>query len=259
MTYALITGASKGIGKAIALELARRKHPVLLIARSADLLKSVAQEITEKSGVKVDYLAIDLSSATAAHEVYNWCLTKNYTIDILINNAGYGLSGMFEKYSLEQNLNMMQVNMITCVSLCQLFLPMLKKQKKAHILNVASSAAYQAVPGLSLYAATKVFLLNFSRGLKQELINSTVSVSCICPGPTDTDFSMRANVGPTALKAGERLNMTPEKVAQIAIDGMFKQKREVVPGVINKLNVVAAWLLPKILLERVAMGLYKEE
>ena len=257
MTYALITGASKGIGKAMALELASKNHQLLLVARSADLLKLTADEITSQYNVKVDYLATDLSSSNGAQVVYDWCISKNYTVDILINNAGYGLSGWFEKYSLEENLNMMQVNMTTCVALCQLFLPMLKTQKQAHILNVASSAAYQAVPGLSLYAATKVFMLSFSRGLQHELKDSSVSVSCICPGPTDTDFAMRAKVGPTALKAADKVNMTPQKVAQIAIDGMFKHQVEIVPGVINKLNVFAAWLLPKFILEKVAMGLYK--
>ena len=258
MTYALITGASKGIGKAMAFELASRKHNILLVARSEDLLKSVAHKLITDYGVQVAYLVADLSSPIAPQEVYNWCITKNYTIDILINNAGYGLSGKFDNYTLEENLNMMQVNMTTSIQLCQLFLPMLKQQTKSYILNVASSAAYQAVPGLSLYAATKVFMLNFSRGLRQELKNTSISVSSICPGATDTDFSARANVGPHALKAAEKVNMMPDIVAKIAIEGMFKGKAEIVPGIINKLNVVAAWLLPKVLLERVAMRLYRE-
>ena len=249
MSYALITGASKGIGKAIAFELASKNHHLLLIARSADLLKTVAKEITDSFDVKVDYLATDLSSLAGSQQVFDWCVSNNYTVNILINNAGYGLSGAFERYSIDENLNMMQLNMNTSVQLCQQFIP---------ILNVASSAAYQAVPGLSLYAATKIFLLNFSRGLRQELKNSSVTVSTICPGATDTDFSSRANVGAKALKTAEKVNMAPQDVAKIAIDGMFKGKAEIVPGIINKLNVFAAWLLPKELLERMAMALYKE-
>lgn len=258
MSYALITGASKGIGKAIAFELASKNHHLLLIARSADLLKTVAKEITDRFDVKVDYLATDLSSLTGSQQVFDWCVSNNYTVNILINNAGYGLSGAFEGYSMDENLNMMQLNMNTSVQLCQQFLPMLKQQPKSYILNVASSAAYQAVPGLSLYAATKIFLLNFSRGLRQELKNSSVTVSTICPGATDTDFSSRANVGAKALRTAEKVNMAPQDVAKIAIDGMFKGKAEIVPGIINKLNVFAAWLLPKELLERMAMALYKE-
>jgi short-subunit dehydrogenase len=221
-------------------------------------LKTVAEEITDRFDVKVDYLATDLSSLTGSQQVFDWCVSNNYTVNILINNAGYGLSGAFEGYSIDENLNMMQLNMNTSVQLCQQFLPMLKQQPKSYILNVASSAAYQAVPGLSLYAATKIFLLNFSRGLRQELKNSSVTVSTICPGATDTDFSSRANVGAKALRTAEKVNMAPQDVAKIAIDGMFKGKAEIVPGIINKLNVFAAWLLPKELLERMAMALYKE-
>lgn len=258
MSYALITGASKGIGKAIAFELASKKYDLLLVARSENLLKTVSKEITDQYHVKVDYLVTDLSSPTSSQQVFDWCISNGYTIKILVNNAGYGLSGSFERYSLDENLNMMQVNMNTSVQLCQRFLPMLKQQSKSYILNVASSAAYQAVPGLSLYAATKIFLLNFSRGLRQELKNSSVIVTTICPGATDTDFSTRANVGTKALKTAEKVNMTPQDVAKIAVSGMFKEKAEIVPGIINKLNVLAAWLLPKQLLERVAMSLYKE-
>ena len=166
MSYALITGASKGIGKAIAFELASKNHHLLLIARSADLLKTVAKEITDSFDVKVDYLATDLSSLAGSQQVFDWCVSNNYTVNILINNAGYGLSGAFERYSIDENLNMMQLNMNTSVQLCQQFIPMLKQQPKSYILNVASSAAYQAVPGLSLYAATKIFLLNFSPSRK---------------------------------------------------------------------------------------------
>ncbi len=257
MSYALITGASKGIGKAMAFELASRGYNLLLVARSAELLKTVAEKITVELGSKVNYLAIDLSSPTSSQAIFDWCVSNKYEISVLVNNAGYGLSGSFEEYSLDENMNMVQVNTSTVVQLCQRFLPMLKKQSQSYILNIASSAAYQAVPRLSLYAATKVFILNFSRGLRQELKNSCVSVTTVCPGATDTDFASRANVGAKALKAAEKVNMTPQDVAKIAIDGMFKHKAEIVPGLINKLNVFAAWLLPKELLERIAEKLYQ--
>ena len=258
MSYALITGASKGIGKAIALELAKRKHNLLLVARSKDLLKSVSTEITQQYGVKVDYLAADLSLANSALEVYHWCVSKHYQVDILINNAGYGLSGEFESHPLEDNLNMMQINMHTPIQLCQLFLPMLRKQSRAHILNISSSAAYQAVPGLSVYAATKAFVLHFSRALREELKKSSVRVSTICPGSTDTEFATRAKVGPNATKAAAKVNMTPEAVAQAAVCGMFKNKAEMIPGLINKLQVFATWLLPKAIVEGAARKLYLE-
>src|SRR6186713_2645075 len=172
--YALITGASKGIGRSIVEELARRGYNVLLVARSGDVLRQAAAEIRARYTVKADWLAIDLSAAEAPQMVYEWCREKGYALKVLVNNAGYGLSGPFEKYSLSDHLNMMQLNMSALVSLTRLFLPDLRKSSQAYILNIASSAAYQAVPKLSLYAATKVFVLAFSRGLHQELKGSPV-------------------------------------------------------------------------------------
>src|SRR5579871_6799972 len=187
MAYALITGASKGIGKAIAGELASRKFDLLLVARSEGLLQQVAKDISGKHKVSVDFFSVDLSSPNAAQKVFDWCNQKKYSIEILVNNAGYGLSGLFEKYSVDENTNMMHVNMLAPVQLCQLFLPMLKQQNKSYILNIASSAAYQAVPYLSVYAASKAFMLSYSRGLRQELKNTSVSITAISPGSTDTD------------------------------------------------------------------------
>jgi len=147
--------------------------------------------------------------------------------------------------------------MIVPVKLCKLFLPALRLQPKAYILNIASSAAYQAVPCLSLYAATKAFLLSFSRGLRQELRQSNVSVTCISPGSTDTDFSKRAQIGIKGLKAAEKINMTPEAVARIAVKSMFAGKTEVITGAINKLGAFLVWLSPKSLVERTAMKIYQ--
>jgi short-subunit dehydrogenase len=257
MAYALITGASKGIGKAIAQELAARKNNLLLIARSAEQLEQVANDLAKKHSIKTAYLALDLSTPNAAGKVYNWCLENSYTINILVNNAGYGLSGNFDKYTLAENQNMMQLNMVFPVSLTQLFLPELLLQPKAYILNTASSAAYQSVPGLSLYAASKAFLLSFSRGLHQELKRKNVSVTCVSPGATDTDFVVRAQLGPKGLKAANQVNMTPEAVAKIAVKAMYKKKPEIITGTINKLSAFAAWLLPKGFIERTAMKIYQ--
>lgn len=257
MAYALITGASKGIGKAIATELASRKTDLLLVARSAENLQIVADDLDEKYGVKTAFLALDLSAENAAQQVFNWCLKENFSINILVNNAGYGLSGNFDKYKLEENLNMLQLNMLVPVELTQLFLPQLLSQPKAYILNTASSAAYQSVPGLALYAASKSFLLSFSRGLHQELKSKNVSVTCLSPGATDTDFVVRAQLGPKGLKAANQVNMTPEAVAKIAVKAMFKGKAEVIAGAINKLSAFASWLLPKSFVERTAMKIYQ--
>jgi hypothetical protein len=257
MEYALITGASKGIGRAIARELASRGYNILLVARSEDLLQQLAGELTSRNGIAVDWLALDLSVPHAPMNVCDWCRARGYEITILVNNAGYGLSGPFEKYSLQEHLNMMQLNMMTLVGLTRLLLPDLHRRPKAYILNVASSAAYQAVPKLTLYAATKSFVLAFSRGLHQELRETTVSVTCVSPGATDTDFPNRAQIGEKGMKAAEKLNMSPETVAALAVKGMLARKPEIITGFINKLGAAMAWLLPKTMVERTAMKIYE--
>ena len=257
MSYALITGASKGIGKAIAFELAAKGYNLAIVARSEDLLQQVSQEISSKHNVQVSYLALDLSAADAATEVFRWASQNNFNTTVLVNNAGYGLSGAFESYPLEQHVNMLQVNVTTLVQLTHLFLPALKKQRQAYILNIASSAAYQAVPYLSLYAGSKAMVLFFTRGLRHELRKTSVSVTCISPGATDTEFNSRAKIGPKAMKAAEKVIMTPEQVGKEAVDAMFKKKAEVVVGVLNKLGSFLAWLLPKKLIETTTANLYQ--
>ena len=127
---------------------------------------------------------------------------------------------------------------------------------KRQILNIASSAAYQAVPGLSLYAASKAFVLSFSRGLQFELRNSTVTVTTVCPGGTDTDFANRAQLGPKAVKAGEKLNMQADEVAKMALDAMYAGKTELITGILNKLGAALVWLMPKKIVEKTAAGIY---
>jgi short-subunit dehydrogenase len=257
MSYALITGASKGIGKAIAFELAAKGYNLLFVARSADLLQCVSEEIRAKYPVQIQHIVIDLSAADAARKVFDWSQQNGFPVSILVNNAGYGMSGPFESYPLEQHLNMLQVNCTALVELTYLFLPQLKQHKEAHILNIASSAAYQAVPYLSLYAASKSLVLSFSRGLRYELRKTAVNITCICPGATDTEFTTRAKVGEKALKTAQKVNMTPEQVGKAAVNAMFSKKAEVITGAINKLGGFLTWLLPKQVLEGGAARIYE--
>ncbi len=257
MSFALITGASKGIGKAIAGQLAARKKSLLLIARDESALKNLATELQKQFSITAHYLAIDLSAPNAVSEIFRWCKENNYTIDILVNNAGYGLSGPFDKYSFAEHQNMMQLNMNVVVEMVHSFLPQLKSQSKSYILNVASSAAYQAVPFMSLYGASKAFVLNFSRGLHHELKSSNVSVTCVSPGATDTAFVDRANIGTKGLNLAKKVNMQADDVAKIAVDAMYSGKAEVVTGFLNKLGVAMVWLLPKKFIEKTSAKIYQ--
>ncbi len=258
MSYALITGASGGIGWSMAKELASRKHNVLLIARSKEILSKNCEELKQKFGVHADYLDLDLSIKDSALAVKSWLLERNYSIDILINNAGFGSWGNLKDISREELNQMMQLNMLSLADFCKVLLPDLEKNKKAYILNVASTASYQAVPTLTTYAATKAFVVLFSRGLRWELKDGPVSVSCVSPGATSTGFVDRANLTFMKEKA-EKFSMQPEPVAKIAIAGMFAGKAEIIPGFMNWITVKAVGLLPKTLPEMIARNLYKTD
>ncbi len=257
MSYALITGASKGIGREMAIALAKRKYNLLLVARSEDILLTLSEELQKLYSVKVFYKALDLSDPNADLLLLNWCNDNNFPVSFLINNAGYGLWGYFEELPLAQQQNMLRVNTEFPVDLTYRMLPILKKNTPSYILNVASTASYQAVPTLTLYAATKSFLLLFSRGLRFELRKTGVSVSCISPGPVKTGFVDRA--GMQALKStADRFGMNADDVAEIAIRSTLNKKAEIIPGFNNKLGVFLSRILPKFVIEAFIATLYNK-
>lgn len=254
MTYALITGASKGIGLSMAHALASRKYNVLLVARSEQELTTAAEELRTKWQVEVAFLAIDLSHPDSPARLADWA--GRYPVSILINNAGYGVWGNFADRSLAEHQQMIQVNAETPVALCHYLLPLLRQQPQSYILNVSSTAAYQAVATLTLYAASKSFMLLFSRGLRQELKKSNVSVTCLCPGPVKTNFVDRA--GMQAIKeTADKYGMLADDVAEIAIKGMFRKKAEIIPGAMNVVTAFMTRIVPKEIVETIAANLYK--
>jgi short-subunit dehydrogenase len=254
--YALVTGASKGIGREIALQLAQLGYHLLLVARNDAELSTLAAAIEKDYNVKASWRAVDLSVNNSANEVAEWCKRESFRIEILINNAGYGLWGNFDKLDLEAQLNMINLNITAQVALTSLLLPILKQEQQAYILNVGSTAAYQAIPTLAVYAATKSFILSFSRALSYELKDNHVSVSCLSPGPTDTGFAQRA--GLDALKdLADKFNMSPALVAKIALKGMFNKKAEIVPGFLNNAGAKLVAFVPKRFIEKMISKLYK--
>jgi short-subunit dehydrogenase len=257
MAFALITGASGGIGLDIALEFAHRKIDLLLVARSEENLSKAKKNISEKYGVHVEYLSVDLSSPEGTRSLTNWVSKNNFEINILVNNAGYGIWGSVEQTSWDELHNMMRLNMISVVELCQALLPELRKHKQSYIMNIASTAAYQAVPTLATYAATKSFVLLFTRGLRRELRNTTISVTCVSPGATSTGFVDRAGMTDSLKKRADKVNMKSNQVARIAVQGMFNKKAEVIPGFVNWFSVKMTYLVPKGIPETIAESLYK--
>jgi uncharacterized protein len=256
MAYSLITGASGGIGWAIAKELAARKHDILLLARTEDKLRQNAEELRSTFGVKVDYLSLDLSQADVSLAIRDWVIQKKYAIDILINNAGYALWGKLQDLSREELNQMMQLNMLTMADNCKVLLPLLQEHSKAYILNVSSTSAYQAVPTMTSYAATKAFVLLFTRGLHMELKGTSVSVSCLSPGTTTTGFMDRAKMNDKLKATAEKFTMSPEVVATKAIDGLFAGKAEIIPGAMNWIGAKMAEILPKAIPEKISKNIY---
>jgi len=258
-TFALVTGASKGIGKCFAMELAKRGYNLVLVARSASLLENLKSTIENDFKVEVYWLDLDLSELNAPKKLLEFCQNHKIPVSILINNAGYGLFGDFQESDLDKEMNMLDLNIGSLVRLSHLFIPELKKNEKAYILNIASTAAYQTVPQLNAYSASKAFVLSFSRGLSFELKNTSISVTCLSPGSTKTDFMERAEMkNPKILATAEKLGMNPEDVAKIGLDAMFKGIPEIIPGLINWVGAFLTRLIPKILTEKIAASLYKE-
>lgn len=256
MPYALITGASKGIGKEIAHQLAMNGYDVLLVARNSYELQMVKEELEKKYPVQVDYLVSDLSERGAVDRIVDWVEAKQIDLRILVNNAGFGLVGQFDSHSFEENQKLMQVNMHSLVEMCQKFFPYLAGKGRAHVLNIASSSAYQAIPNMTLYAASKVFVLNFSRGLHHEWKSKGVVVTVVSPGATTTNFNDRANLQAKARKAAEKVTMTPEEVAKLAVAGMLAGKVEVITGLVNKIGAFLAWVFPKSISEKIVKRIY---
>ncbi|MEK6479433.1 SDR family oxidoreductase [Catalinimonas sp. 4WD22] len=242
MNYTLITGASSGIGAALARRCAQEGFNLILVARSTEALEKLAKEIQEKHKVIVKVHTADLLSPDAAYDLYTYCQKNNWPVRILINNAGVGLWGKFQDMSLEHIVEMIQLNQKVLVELCHFFLPMLREVPYAHVMNVSSTAAFQPIPYFSVYAASKNFVLSFSRGLRQELKTHKINVSCLCPGPTASEFFQRA--GFDKIKHAKGAVMSADEVADTAVQGMMDKKAVIIPGFSNRIGYFLGKHLP---------------
>jgi len=241
--YTLITGASAGIGKAMAKECAKRKMNLALVALPGPELAKYAAHLELTYNIKVFYFPIDLSHKNGAKQLYEWCVSKRLPVNVLINNAGLGHVGTFEGSTVDFYQSMMQLNMQSLVALTQLFIPELKKHSSSYILNVGSASALHPVPYKCVYSATKSFVLYFSKALRAELKNTQVIVSCVCPGVVMTNKEVRETIN-SAGRLGRLTRMSAEEVAHIAIKGLLKKKAIIIPGKFNKMLLFTAKFIP---------------
>ena len=238
---ALITGASSGIGADMARVLSEQGYDLILVARRKTRLTRLQKELK----TNVEIIPMDLSSTFHCMELYN--KVKKENIDILINNAGFGLFGRFSNTKLEKELDMIDLNIKAVHTLTKLFLQDFRKKDQGYILNVASSAAFMPGPLMSTYYATKAYVLHLTEAIYEELRSegSNVVISCFCPGPVDTEFNIVAGVR-FSLK-----ELDSYQVAKYAIKKLFHRKTIIVPGVVIKLGIFSTRLAPRKLVTRV--------
>ncbi|MGL4337577.1 MAG: SDR family NAD(P)-dependent oxidoreductase [Turicibacter sp.] len=230
MKYALITGASQGIGEAMSYEFAQRNYHLILVARDEVRLNKLRDKIKSIYPIEVMTISRDLSDLSQAKALYKE--TVEYEIEVIVNNAGFGLFGDFEDIELEQELNMINLNISALHVLTKLYVKDFIKKDSGYILNVASTAAFQSGPLMASYYATKAYVLSFTEAIAEELKqkNSNVMVSVLCPGPVSTAFQKRANIGEVGKLP------TPDEVAKEAVKGLFKGKTLMISG--SKNNVL---------------------
>ncbi len=228
---ALITGASSGIGLALAEEFAKGGYHLVLAARSVDKMQTLADTLQQRYGVSVTVLGADLQTSEGAAKLHADIKARDITLSALANNAGYGTFGEFKDSPLESALAMMQLNMTTVVVLTKLFLPDLIATR-GKILNTASTAAFQPGPYMAVYYATKAFVLSFSEAIAAELEDTGVTVTALCPGPTASGFQDKADLHASALVKGKKLPGSAE-VAAAGYRAMLRGQRVYIPGWMN--------------------------
>ncbi len=240
---ALITGASSGIGKALCEEFAKDGYDLILAARSIEKMQSQGSELKRKYGTSVTIIGADLESVSGAEKLHNEIKQSGTLLSALVNNAGYGTFGEFKDIELSATLGMMQLNMNSVVVLTKLFLPDLLATK-GKLLNVASTAAFQPGPFMAVYYATKSFVLYFSEGLACELEGTGVTVTALCPGPTESGFQTKAAMEASALVKNKKLP-SAESVAASGYQAMKRGKRVHITGVVNNLLAQSIRFTPR--------------
>lgn len=254
--YALITGASSGIGYEFVKLFAEDGSNLIIISRNEERLLDIKREIENEHKVNVLVLAKDLSKREAPKEICNQLENENVPVDILVNNAGVGYHGNFSDTDLERQLKMIQLNVLSLVHLTGLLLPLMIKKGYGKILNVASMAGFHGIPLHGVYSATKAFVLTFSESIAYELKGTGITVTCLCPGLTNTNFFKSADMeNARLLRFGL---MGTDKVAKIGFDALKNNKTTVIAGLRNKFIIFLERLSPRRIITRLSKTLHEK-
>ena len=248
MNASLITGASSGIGEVFARRLAARGRNVLLVARSEEKLVTLCNELGRSNSIRAQHVAMDLSLPESPARLFEETEKRGLSIDLLVNNAGFGSFGDFAKADLARELNMIDLNVKALIELTYRFLQPMRERRQGAIINVASTAAFQAVPFMATYAATKAFVLSFSEALWEENRAHGIKVMALCPGVTETNFFEAAR----GQKPPARASQTPEEVVETALRGLARGKSHIISGWINRAMTESERLVPRSLVTRMA-------
>jgi uncharacterized protein len=243
---ALITGASSGIGAAFARTLAAQGAHVVLVARSEDKLHALATSLTTQYPIRADVLAVDLSRPEAGQQLLAATQERDLSIDMLINNAGFATYGAFDSLDAEREQQEVLLNVVAVVSLTHGFLPAMLARRCGFIINVASTAAFQPIPYMAVYGASKAFVLSFSEALWAEYRSKGIRVLALCPGPTSTEFFNVVGTEDAGLGSKE----TPEKVVQVALRALEQGRLSVVSGFQNALRANSVRFVPRAMVAR---------
>ena len=257
MNYTLITGASSGIGYELASVFAKNNHNLILVARSTEKLESLKKEIEKNFSVVAEVITLDLAKQNSADELFAIVNKKNLNVDILVNNAGFGDHSLFFIQNKKKIEEMVLLNVLTLTMLTKLFLPKMIDNKYGKILNVASTAAFQPGPLMSVYYASKAYVLSFTEGLYEELKGTGVSVTALCPGPTESGFMSAANISQIALMETFKLP-TSKDVAQFGYIALINNKAVAVHGFMNTLVAKSTSFVPRSLLRKMVMKLQEK-
>ncbi len=253
--WALITGASAGIGVALARELAAGGTNLILTARRRDRLVGLAGELSTKHDIRTLVCVADLAQPLGPQEIFEFTESKNIVVDLLVNNAGFGAYGEFYKTRLDRLVEMVQVNISAVVHLTHLYLPGMIERKSGDILILASTAAFQAVPYITTYAATKSFDLQFAEGLAEEVRQYGVRVCALCPGSTESEFLDVAGQRHHTRRPQE----TAKKVAHVGLAALAAGKSSVISGFTNWLGAETIRLVPRRMVTRIAGGMFRPQ